>query len=166
MKKGKFDNTKKGGFLDTLAIYSLDNGTITDRCKFNFSYFDNSQEAGQDFNDWTHPELVKLLEKLKNYSTASLDYWRNKRAGGGGLKILEIYGGFPKRSTFTHPKHVPHDVQWARFRMENLARLVGFVVPKGIKCADGVVLKEPFDCNTFYVVFLDKEHKFYVTEER
>ena len=162
---GKFGNSKKGAFLETIPDLSLDSGAITERCKFNFSYFDSSQTSGQDFSDWSYDELLKLLNKIKNYTTSSLDFWRNERSGAGGLKIFEIYGQFPKRSEFTHPKHVPHDVQWARFRMENLVRMIGFIVPKGIDCQAGIKLKEPFDSNTFYVVFLDRNHRFYLTED-
>lgn len=162
---GKFDSTRKDKFLKSIPVNGLDAGIITDRCKFNLSYFDNSQVAGQDFTGWSHDELLKLLEKLKHYTASSLDYWRNQRVGGGGLKVFEVYGNFPKRSEFTHPKHVPHDVQWARFRLENMVRLIGFVIPRGIECKKDVVLKEAFDSNTFYIVFLDKNHKFYLTEE-
>ncbi|MEI7184046.1 hypothetical protein ACIPSR_14390 [Pectobacterium sp. CHL-2024] len=160
----KFGNKRKGQFLESIPATSLDSGEITNKCKFNFSYFDKEQKAGQDFSDWSYEELVKLLGKLKNYSNSPLEYWRNKRVGSGGLKVFEIYGSFPARSEFTHPKHVPHDVSWARFRMESSVRLVGFVVPRGYQCPATLKLSEPFDNNTFYVVFLDKGHKFYLTE--
>lgn len=165
MSSNKFGNNKKKVFLVKIPDTGLGNGEISKKCKFNFSYFDNSQAAGQDFSDWDHDGLVKLLQKIKHYSDSPLEYWRHERCGGGGLKILEIYGKFPDKSDFTHPKHVPHDVSWARFRMENLVRLVGFVVPRGFKSNEDVKLTEPFDSNTFYVVFLDKEHKFYLTED-
>ncbi|EKM7808147.1 hypothetical protein PVN64_000527 [Klebsiella aerogenes] len=164
MTRYKFNNDRKGTFLNALPVIGLESGDIAEKCKFNFCYFDGSQTAGQSFCDWNHEELIKLLEKMRNYSASSLEYWRHERTGSGGLKVLEIYGAFPKKSAFTHPKHVPHDVSWARFRMENLVRLVGFVVPRGFKCRDDIVLKEPFDSNTFYVVFLDKNHQFYLTE--
>ncbi|WP_336769351.1 hypothetical protein [Pantoea endophytica] len=162
---GKFGSDRKINFLNRLPVVSLDSGDITERCKFNFSYFDNTQEAGQDYSAWSHEELLKLFDKFKNYTNSSLDYWRHQRTGGGGLKVFEVYGDFPKRSDFSHPKHVPHDVQWARFRLENMVRLVGFIIPRGMECRKDIVLKEAFDSNTFYVVFLDRNHKFYLTEE-
>ncbi|AUU89530.1 hypothetical protein C2U55_10780 [Enterobacteriaceae bacterium ENNIH3] len=165
MSAKEFKNKRKTAFLVNLPTISLESGEIVERCKFNFSFFDCTQPHGQNFDDWSHNELVKLMDKLKNYSESSLENWRHKRVGGGGLKVFEIYGDFPKNSNFVHPKHVPHDVSWARFRLENLVRLVGFVVPKGFKCAENVNLSQPFDSNTFYVVFLDRDHKFYVTEE-
>ena len=105
-KKG---NSKRASFLSTIPQISL-NATENDlaqRCKLNFSYFVNSDDAGQNFNDWTKEELVKLLEKLKEYSKFSLSHWKTKKVGNSNT-----------------------------FR---------------------------FDKNTFYVVFLDKEHKFYKT---
>lgn len=160
-----FGNNRKATFLDKLPTISLETGEIVERCKFNFSYFDNSQPQGQDFVDWELHGLTKLMDKLKNYSGSSLEYWRHQRAGAGSLKVFEIYGKFPAKSEFKHPKHVPHDVSWARFRLENLVRLIGFVVPKDLKCIDASKLKAPFDSNTFYVVFLDETHKFYLSED-
>lgn len=160
-----FKNTRKVNYLKKIPDTSLDSGTITEKCKLNFSYFDNTQDAGQDYSDWSYDELLKLVDKFKNYTNSSLDYWRHQRTGGGGLKIFEVYGKFPVNSDFVHPKHVPHDVQWARFRLENMVRLVGFIVPRGFECLKDIILKEPFDSNTFYVVFLDKNHRFYLTEE-
>ena len=65
----KFKNSKKLSFLDSIPTTSLDNDTdkLTLKCKFNFAYFNANQEAGQDFSDWDINELVKLLNKLKNY---------------------------------------------------------------------------------------------------
>lgn len=163
--RNKFNNTRKVNFLKAIPDTSLDSGEITEKCKFNFSYFDGTQEAGQDYSGWSYEEILKLADKFKNYTNSSLDYWRHQRVGGGGLKVFEVYGKFPTKSDFTHPKHVPHDVQWARFRLENMVRLVGFIIPRGFACQKDVVLKEPFDSNTFYIVFLDKNHRFYLTED-
>jgi hypothetical protein len=164
----KFRNEKKHNFLADLAARpSLNdrNNDLTTRSKFNFSYFDSSQDAGQKFSDWTHKQLCDLLEKLKNYTTKSLDYWRNERAGGGGLKVLEIYEGFPLKSEFDEPKSISHQAKWGRFRLGWKIRLVGFTIPTELH---NTLHKtgEFFDKNTFYVVFLDRDHKFYLTEKK
>lgn len=152
-----------GGFLE--ASLHADHDDLTVRCKFNFSYFD-VQAAGQDFDDWEYGQLVKLLNKLKEYSRESLSHWRAQPVGAAGT-VLAVYGDFPKRkSDFEMPQHVPKEAQWGRFRLESAVRLVGFVLPGA--CSDKVhpVTKQKFDCNTFYVVFLDAKHKFYKTEKK
>lgn len=47
----KFKNSRKEAFLDKIPQTSLDSKSddITARSKFNFSYFDSSQAAGQKF---------------------------------------------------------------------------------------------------------------------
>ena len=152
----KFKNTKKKDFLDSLKLPSLNdsNNDLTTRCKFNFSYFDSSQNAGQKFSEWSHKQLYDLLGKLKNFTTNSLDYWRQKRAGKGGLKILEIYRSFPLKSEFDRPKYIPHQVQWSRFRLGHKIRLAGFTIPPEIHKTPHIKTGEYFDKNTFYVVFL------------
>jgi hypothetical protein len=67
----------------------------------------------------------------------------------------------PSKSAFKFPKNVPHQAQWARFRLENKVRLIGFVVPGKYKDKRHAKTKKRFDGNTFYVVFPDKNHLFY-----
>lgn len=160
-----FKNTKKDRFLNNIPQVSLDDPSndITSRCKFNFSYFDDSQPAGQKFNDWNHEQLIKLLNKLKEYSKSPLKYWQNQKIGSGEHRwnVLSIYDRFPLNSEFSFPKHIPHQARWARFRLEYSVRLIGFVIPKEYHKSEHSCTKECFDCNTFYIVFLDKNHKFH-----
>ena len=169
MRVNKFKNKKKEQHLKTISSFpSLedDNNDLTIRSKFNFSYFDSSQQVGQDFRNWTHQHLHELLDKLKSYSTKPLIYWLNQRCGGGGLKILAIYGAFPNKSNFKCPKHIPHQSKWARFRLDNSTRLIGFVIPNDLDKTVHCKTKELFDKNTFYAVFLDENHQFYLTEDK
>jgi hypothetical protein len=64
---GKFNNKKKESFLASIPTISIDteDNDIAQRCKFNFSYFINGNEAGQDFKNWNHKQLYELLDKLK-----------------------------------------------------------------------------------------------------
>lgn len=165
----KYENSKQKSFLNSdLFKVSLDdkNNDLTSRCKFNLSYFDNSQETGQDFNDWTEAQLVKLLNKLKEYSKSSLKYWSNQKIGTGKHKkdVFANYGSqFPSNTDFKRPSYIPHQVEWARFSLENKVRLIGFVIPHEYHGEIHSQTKEIFDENTFYIVFLDKDHKFYKT---
>jgi len=165
----KFKNTRKEAFLKNIPCISIDDvkSDLTKRCKFNFSYMDFSQSAGQKFEDWSQEQLAKLLNKLRNYSKESLKYWKNQkvRTGKGKQNVLEVYEKFPNNSDFIGPKHVPHQIQWARFRLARLPRLVGFLLPDNYHKKEHKGTKEFFDCNTFYVVFLDANHKFYKTKK-
>ena len=76
------------------------------------------------------------------------------------MKILAVYGEFPTNTDFEYPKHVPEKVQWARFRMESAMRLVGFFV------SEDVTKKLQLSSDIFYIVFLDKDHRFYKMEKK
>ncbi|MDZ4333477.1 MAG: hypothetical protein U1A62_07410 [Pseudomonas sp.] len=159
-------NSHRDAFINALATDSIRSCDIASRLKFNFSYFDGSQEPGLDIADFDNLFAVGLIDKMKAFSRSPLSYWQKERVGAGGLKVLEIYGKFPTRSEFTHPKHVPHDVLWGRFRLDNMARLIGFVLPAEYSNTACEKHKFNYDCNTFYVVFVDLEHKFYCVENR
>ena len=167
-----FSNNRKSRFLQSLPQSGIETSDIASRCCFNFSYFEGSQEQGQSFDDWAQNSgansLSVLLEKIKNYTKEPLAYWRNERVGAKGLRVLAHYNEFPKKSDFTHPPHVPHDVIWSRFRLGNMVRMIGFVIPEtlaGKEYTDTKGNKHFFDSNTFYVVFLDQDHRFFHTEQ-
>jgi hypothetical protein len=160
-------NSKRDEFLNAVnSLTSLDTGNNdhTLRCKFNFSYF-TVQAAGQEFSDWSKPQLEKLLESLQEFSKSPLSHWRSVPVKGGP-PIFSVYGNFPNNSEFSHPPHVPHQVEWGRFRLGSAVRLVGFVLPASYSTQLHSGTKTAFDCNTFYVVFLDRDHKFYKTERQ
>ena len=158
----KKNNPKKEKFLSNLPSENLlsDISELKGKLSFSFKYFDGSQEAGQDFRDWDNKQKQELLEKLRDYSRESKVYWLNQRAGGGGLKILEVYGMFPRNTDFVYPRHVPERVKWARFRMESAMRLVGFFVDEDDSAAFNL------STDVFYIVFLDKDHRFYKMEKK
>ncbi len=159
-------NKRKENFLASLPQASIEatDDTLAARCKFNFSYF-CEQQAGQDFADWEHDKLCKLLDKLKEYGRHPLRYWLQQTVGRAGT-VLAIYGGFPLRSDFSHPSHVPHQVRWGRFRIDQATRLIGFVLPEEYDGRPQPHSGVLFDSNTFYIVFLDQEHRFYKTEQK
>lgn len=164
------NSPKKAAFLESRSRTSIETSGIATKCKFNLSYFDSTQEPSQCFSDWNEEagicSLDSLLDKIKEYTKESLSYWRNQRCGGGGLKVLAYYDDFPNRSAFVHPPHIPHDACWARFRLGNRVRLIGFVIPEqmnNIECSQQEKGYR-YDSNTFYLVFLDKNHTFYQIE--
>lgn len=160
----KFKNHLKKGFIESFPETCLNNSDLNERFKINFSFFDASQADGSDFSSLSAPQLAGILEKTRVFTRHDLNYWRNQRCGSHGLKIYSDYDSFPRAGTFKHPKAVPHDVKWGRFRLENLPRLIGFTVPSDFK-PDPHPKTHAFDCNTFYLVFIDLEHKFYPTKK-
>ena len=161
-----FKNSRKDNFISTIPTASInaDDDLLTMKCKFNFAYFD-VQTAGQSFEQWTDLQRLELVAKLKEYSKETLQYWRNMPIGKGGGTVLSIYGAFPLTSKFSHPKHVPHEVCWGRFRLDFSGRLIGFVLPQNCDGEQHPGTKKRFDCNTFYIVFLDANHEFYIGKE-
>lgn len=74
-------NSRRDSFLPSIPTASIDSkeDNLTKRCKFNFSYIDFSQSAGQKFEEWTHDQLSKLMDKLCAYCKEPLKYWENKK---------------------------------------------------------------------------------------
>lgn len=161
----RFSNSRKDSFLSSVPELALDSekDRLTLRSKFNFHYFVGTP-PGQTWEEWGLERLSKLMAKLCSYSEASLKHWENQRVGAAG-RVLAIYPSFPVRSDFSHPKSVPHDVRWARFRLESDMRLIGFIVPSAFNSKCHAETGERFCSNTFYVVFLDQNHRFYQSED-
>jgi hypothetical protein len=162
----RFVNSRAAKFVDSLGKCSLDdlNNTLTARCRFNFSYF-TVQAAGQDFADWSGEELAKLFGCLRQFSGEPLSYWLTQPSGKKGT-VYSHYGRFPAKSEFEHPKHVPHQAEWGRFRLNWASRLVGFTVPREVEDQAHPTTGKRYCCNTFYVVFLDSNHKFWASEQK
>lgn len=112
---------------------------------FNFKDFDASQSVSQSFEAWQKVEkLADLMVKLQHLSQWSL-------TEAIAEKQVAVYGAFPARSDFRPPKHIAPDVRWA--------------IIKGVKGQKGRVAGYVIG-NVFYVVFLDQNHRFWVTEKK
>lgn len=106
----------------------------------NFKNFDASQ--GQTFGDWEKAGLLSLaLERWREHCKQSLQQCKGSK--------FKVYGSFPPNTAFKHPKHVPPDAQWASMHIQ------------GKECVAGHVIGD-----VFYVVFLDSEHQFWITEKK
>ena len=102
---------------------------------------------------------LDLIQKLAEYTKYNRTHWKNEFSNG--LPLLAEYGAFPKNTDFSIPSNIPccDELIWSRFRLMQKVRVCGFFVTKEI--AKKYNLSE----NTFYVVFLDKDHRFYKTEK-
>lgn len=105
-----------------------------------FRYFDVNQ--GSSFKDWQDEGvLAHAIEAIHGYSHRPLLEQCN------GTKMA-IYGNFPPNSGFYHPSFVPEDANWARIHLTGRYIIAGHVFN-----------------NTFYVVFLDSNHKFWIQDK-
>ena len=108
---------------------------------FSFKDFDSNQcPPGQTFKEWEKCELLApLMTKFVELSTKN-------RVIASQEGCLSTYDTFPEDSDFKKPQYIEGDVQWATIKDVGgqLHRVAGYIVD-----------------NVFYVVFLDKEHKFY-----
>lgn len=105
-----------------------------------FRYMDRNQ--GQTLDEWQEDGiLARAIDKLRNYCCGPL----KSHVGNG----LVVYGNFPKESEFEQPDHVPEDAEWARIHITGTQVVAGYV-----------------NKNVFNVVFLDKNHGFYITKKK
>jgi len=150
-------NNAKELFLKSFPNLLISDQTDRLSCNlaFSFQYFDVSQEPSSDFSQLTEEQIKKLIVKIKNYSSNTIEYWKNQRIGKGSSNVLEVYDHFPRKSDFVHPKNVPSDVSWARFRLESDMRLIGFLISNDL-CEKFYLAK-----NIFYITFIDEHHRFY-----
>ena len=102
------------------------------------------KEQGDSLYTWEQQNmLAHSIDVLSGYCQSPL----NAQLG----EKFTIYGDFPPsdKTKFFHPKHVPEDAQWARIHVDGTQILAGHV-------AGGV----------FYVVFLDPDQSFYLSQLR
>lgn len=162
----RYSNSRKDNLLTTLAKSIIENSGIEQKCKFNFAYFDTNSPAS-DFSDWDFENICDFLHKLKEFTKEPLKNWLQPQFKHNSP--LEIYNNFPpkNKTMFTYPPHVPANAKWARFRLSGEARLIGFLIPDELHNHPSDSKNEYcFDKNTFYVVFLDLNHKFWLSEKK
>lgn len=136
--KGKSSNRSLG-----LAGVSINDEAVAKSEKnfaVSFEYLDRNQ--GQTFEEWEEEGLlINMLNTLRDYCQKTIQENKGKN--------FKEYGSFPPKTDFRHPKHVPKDVSWASLHLA------------GKPCLGGHIVE-----NIFYVVFLDKEHRFWICEKK
>lgn len=106
-----------------------------------FKHYDRNQ--GLSFYKWEEDgKLAKAVDVLSGYCQRPL----KEQCDGN---TFCIYGDFPIESSFKHPSHIPEDANWARIHIDGTHVIAGHVVQ-----------------NTFYIVFLDHDHSFYITHKK
>lgn len=123
---------------------SVKNAERIGNFKLSLSYFDPSQRFASGFRDWQKVGLLsKAMETIQGFCNRPL------RQQVDGTKFA-IYGAFPPKDVteFDYPSHVPEDAEWARIHVTGKAVLIGHIVN-----------------DTFYLVFLDRSHKFWPSKK-
>ena len=108
-----------------------------------FKDFDINQ--GQDFEEWEEEKLLALMiNKLRAICQITM-------AQATAQQIIKPYTKvtFPPESAFTHPKHVLPDVTWCTMHIQGKECIIGHI-----------------EDNIFHIVFLDKEHEFWITKKK
>lgn len=116
---------------------------VADKELFVLSFKHLDKKQGMSLEKWEEDKKLAIaLDVLSNYCQRPL----MEQCDG---KKFTIYGGFPAKSDFKHPSFVPEDANWGRIHIDGTHVIAGHVFK-----------------NIFYVVFLDHEHRFYITEKK
>lgn len=115
---------------------------------FSFKYLDQTQPSKkpETIARWEELGLLNpLIIRLSEISQLSRDEAVNQHQ-------IKPYGDFPPKikTYFFHPQHVEENVEWAVIEgIGGKPRVAGFISE-----------------STFYIVFLDSEHKFWISEKK
>lgn len=140
-----FKKNKKQSIITQVLQYKKTKAnTHFENFKVSFQYVDSSQKYASSYRDWQKEGLLsKMLELLQGYCCRPLLEQID------GDKFSKYQGFPPKDKTlFEFPLHVPEDADWARIHITGPAVIIGHIVR-----------------DTFYVIFLDKTHKFWLTKK-
>lgn len=142
----KFDLSKKKSnpISDVLSAKKSKLDKLKNQ-NFNISFedFSSSQKYSSSFKDWQNDRILSfMLDTLKGFCSRPL------REQLDGSKFTS-YGDFPdiQNTLYEKPNHIPFDAEWARIHINGKSVIVGHIIE-----------------NTFYIVFLDKSHKFWLTK--
>ena len=142
-KDNKFKEKKQAAYKRETKNIETRSGKKDPLIVLSFKNFDVSQ--GQSFEDWqTEALLAVAISKLQVLCGYTIPQATN-------LELLKIYTKttFPPHSKFTHPKHIPPNVDWCSMHLGNKPCVIGY-----------------FEDNIFHIVFLDKDHEFWIAEKK
>ncbi len=142
-KHDKFKEKKVASYKRDFKEVEIRQGKKDPLIVLSFKNFDIKQ--GQSFADWQADELLALaIDKLR----ALCEYTIAHATNSGLLKIYTKVP-FPPDSAFVHPKHIPQDIDWSSMHIGNKPCVIGY-----------------FEDNIFHIVFLDKDHEFWITKKK
>lgn len=145
---GRNDRKRNSGYERPEATRNTRKTTDSkDLLTFSFRHFDQTQPKNdvQTIALWVEQGLISdLIRRLQELSGLT-------RAEAEQQKQIKIYGGFPERSDFEIPRYITHDVEWGIIKKVGgqMSGVAGYIMD-----------------DTFYIVFLDKNHRFWITDKK
>lgn len=142
-KKRGFKKRSKASYKRSQGTREFKTGEKRRLIAISLKNFDRNQ--GQDFEEWQKNELLALaINKLQGVCTKT----RLEAIAEGIIKEYPK-GNFPPNSDFYHPQHIEPDIAWCSFHIQGKECIIGF-----------------FDDNIFHIVFLDMNHRFWITQKK
>lgn len=110
---------------------------------FSLRFLDRTQ--GQSPEKWEDEKiLAKAINRIQGFCSMTVNDALQS-------KILKIYGKeIPEDSSYSHPKYLDEDIEWASLRIQGKERIIGYLE------ADFI----------FNIVFLDMKHEFYPSKKK
>jgi hypothetical protein len=142
-KQDKFKERHIASYKRELKNIETKQGKKDPLIVLSFRDFDRNQ--GQNFEEWEEERLLALaINKLR-------DICQLTRIQATNQQIIKEYSkvDFPPNSAFKHPKHVLPDVDWCSMHIQGKECIIGH-----------------FEDNIFHIVFLDKNHEFWITKKK
>lgn len=112
---------------------------------FSFKDMDTNQYLKENFENWNSEDLLlKLINKIKDVSKLTRDE-------ATAQNIIKIYGSFPPsdKTEYSVPSYLNEELQWGVLHVQGKEVVAGHMIE-----------------NIFYIVFLDKEHKFWISTKK
>ncbi|MDR0971127.1 MAG: hypothetical protein LBM25_01920 [Bacteroidales bacterium] len=142
-KENKFKSRKSSSYKRNTKNRDLRSGIREPFIVLSFIDYDRNQ--GQSFEEWEEEKLLALaINKLRAVCQLT-------KIEATHQQIIKEYpkGIFPPNTEFYHPKHIPEDISWCSMHIQGKECVIGY-----------------FKDNIFNIVFLDKNHKFWITEKK
>jgi hypothetical protein len=143
-KQNKFKERGSASYKRETGKVELRQGKREPLIVLSFRDFDRNQ--GQSFSEWEQEKILSLAVN-KLHEVCNLTKMEVTKQ-----QIVKEYpkGVFPPNSDFTEPKHItPPVTSWCSMHIQGKECVIGY-----------------FEDNIFYIVFLDKDHRFWITEKK
>jgi hypothetical protein len=138
---GEFKKKKQESSLKSLLSEKQKNSTYNpENLNFSFEDFCCKQKYSSSFKDWQKEGLLSTaLDTISGYCKSPIIYDNTGK--------FTLYNDFPPTmyTLFEFPEHVTRDASWVRIHINGPAVIIGHIIR-----------------NTFYIVFFDKTHKFWL----